>query len=67
MVPVEKKYIVNSNDEKVAVQIDISTFNKMERLIEDYALGQYLNQDSKAEKLTLSEAKSFYNNLSKED
>ena len=65
MLEIEKKYIVDKNKKAIAVQIDIETFNKIEQLLEDYALGQLINENSPDEVLSLKEAKSFYNKLSK--
>jgi RelB Antitoxin len=57
---ISKKYIVDENNNKVAVQIDIETFIKLEKILEDYALGKYM-EDVKSDKiLTLAEAKKLY-------
>ena len=65
MLEIEKKYIVDKNKKAIAVQIDIETFNKIEQVLEDYALGQLIMENSPDEVLSLNEAKSFYNQLSK--
>ena len=65
MLEIEKKYIVDRNKKTVAVQIDIETYNKIEQLIEDYALGQLIEENSPDEIFSLNEAKSFYNKLHK--
>lgn len=59
----KKKYIINEKNEKIAVQLDLDTFEKIEELIEDYALGKYLEEE--IESLSLNEAKSFYSKLTK--
>ncbi len=38
MLIIKKRYIVNERAKKVAVQLDIKTYEKMERLLEDYVL-----------------------------
>lgn len=65
MLEIEKKYIVDKNKKPVAVQLDIDTFNKIEQLIEDYALGKLIEENSPEETLSLAEAKQFYKNLQK--
>jgi len=46
-----------------AVQVDIATFEKMEQLIEDYALGQLINENSSNDDLSLEEGKAYYQKL----
>ena len=65
MLEIEKKYIVDKNKKPIAVQLDIDTFNKIEQLIEDYALGKLIEENSPEETLSLAEAKQFYRNLQK--
>lgn len=65
MLEIEKKYIVDENKKPVAVQLDIDTFNKIEELIEDYALGKLIEENSPEETLSIAEAKQFYKNLQK--
>jgi len=65
MLEIDKKYIVDENKKAVAVQIDIDTFNKIEQLIEDYALGHLIEENSPDEIFSLNEAKSVYRKLQK--
>ena len=65
MLEIEKKYIVDENKKPVAVQLDIDTFNKIEELIEDYALGKLIEENSQEDTLSIAEAKQFYKNLQK--
>lgn len=60
MLTLAKKYIVNSKNKKVAVQIPIETFEKIEEALEDYALGQYILEVKDEKPLTLAEARKFY-------
>lgn len=66
MKAIDKQYITNEKNERVAVQVDIRTFERMEQLLEDYALGKFMDKDD-SEKLNLEEAKSYYNRLKKAD
>ena len=65
MLVIDKKFIVDKNKKAVAVQIDIETFNKIEQLLEDYALGQLIEENLTDELLSLNEAKTFYKTLQK--
>lgn len=60
MLTVSKKYIINDKNKKVAVQIPIETFKKIEDVLEDYALGQYILETKDERPLTVKEAKKHY-------
>ncbi len=60
MLTVSKKYIVNTKNKKVAVQIPIDTFEKIEEVLEDHALGQYILETKDEKPLTIKEAKKYY-------
>jgi hypothetical protein len=47
----------------VAVQVDIQTFEKIEQLLEDYALGQFIEENDPDEILSVAEAREYYNSL----
>jgi hypothetical protein len=63
MEEIKKKYIIDESSKKVAVQIDINDFEKIEQLIEDYALGKYMEENDPIEVLTLNEAKVLYEKM----
>lgn len=60
----KKHYIVDEHNHKIAVQLDIKTFNKIETILEDYALVQLMNTDD-SELLSLDDAKQYYASLDK--
>ncbi len=62
---IERKYIVDDKNKKLAVQLSIETFEKIEEALENYALFQLMNTD-KSEVLNVSEAKEYYENLDNE-
>ena len=45
MDAIKKKYIIDENNNKVAVQIDINTYEKLEELLENYSLVQLMKED----------------------
>jgi len=65
MLTIKRKYIIDENDQKVAVQLDIETFQKIEQVLEDYALGELIKKNKPEDNLSLEEAKAYYKNLKK--
>jgi PHD/YefM family antitoxin component YafN of YafNO toxin-antitoxin module len=65
MLKIKKEYIVNSNNKKKAVLIDIETFEKLEELLENYGLGKYMEEVKDEEELSINEAKEYYDILKK--
>ena len=63
MLERKKTYVTDSKKRPFAVQIDIQTFSKIELLLEDYALGQYIVENDPSELLSVSEAKKVYKSL----
>lgn len=60
----KRQYIVDEDNHKVAVQLDIGTFEKIENILEDFALVQLINADE-SETLSIEEAKKYYATLDK--
>ncbi|MCK9396281.1 MAG: hypothetical protein M0Q44_11900 [Methylobacter sp.] len=60
----KRQYIVDEDNHKVAVQLDIDTFEKIEDVLENYALVQFINADE-SETLSIEEAKKYYATLDK--
>lgn len=65
MLKLKKRYVVNGQNEPVAVQLDLEAFQKIERLLEDYALGQSIKAIEDEPSLGLKEARSRYARLKK--
>lgn len=60
---IERRYIVDENNCKVAVQLDIETFEKIENILENYALHQLMQASDNDDELGLDEALSHYQSL----
>ncbi len=65
MEAISKKFIKDKDNKNVAVEIPIDEFNKIEQILEDYALGALIKETDSAENLALQEAKTFYKSLKK--
>jgi len=63
MLDIKKTYVTDSKKRPVAVQVDIQTFEKMEQLLEDYALGQFISENDPEDVLSVAEAKAYYESL----
>ena len=61
MEEIRKQFVVNERNRKVAVQIDIDTFNKIEDLLENYVLIQKKSEGD--ESFDIQSAKMYYRNL----
>ncbi|MCI4625858.1 MAG: hypothetical protein L3V56_07840 [Candidatus Magnetoovum sp. WYHC-5] len=64
MLEIVKKYVIDENNNKLAVEIDIATFNKIEEILEDYALYHLMIEDTHTDSLNLRQAKEYYQSLS---
>ena len=63
MLEIKKQFVVNEKNQKVAVQIDINTFAKIEDLLENYVLAQKMIKVAEDESLELEAAKAYYQKL----
>jgi hypothetical protein len=60
MKEITKKYIIDENQKKIAVQISIEDYEKIEEILEDYALGKILQNTVPEDNLNIEEAKAYY-------
>jgi hypothetical protein len=58
-----KQYSVDENNCKIAVQMDIKTFEKIEEVLENYALYQLMVEDNDDQVLSLEDARLYYQRL----
>ncbi len=65
METIKKNYIVDENNRKVAVQIELKTFEKIEEVLENYALVQLMKENELGETLDVEQAKEYYKGLEK--
>ena len=62
---INKKYIVDEHDNRIAVQIPIETFKKIEEVLENYSLFQLIKENEGDDILKFHEAKAYYDQLEK--
>lgn len=65
MEELKKSYIVDEQNRKVAVQLDIETFNKIEEVLENFALARLMEENDDEDLLELNEALPYYQSLEK--
>ena len=65
METIKKNFIVDENNRKVAVQIEMETFEKIEEILENYALVQLMKESESDETLGAEQAKAYYKGLEK--
>ena len=56
----QPNYIVDSRNHKIAVQLDIQTYEKITETLENYALYQFMQDNKNNEKLSLKDTKQYY-------
>jgi hypothetical protein len=59
-VHIPRQYIVNEDNERVAVQVDIATFEMIEEWIENHGLAEQMAQAEDDDSLDLTAARAFY-------
>jgi len=57
---IDRRYIVDENNRKIAVQLDIETFEKIETVLENHALYQLMQNQDNDEELSLEDAVKHY-------
>ncbi len=62
---INKQYIIDEHNKKVAVQIPVKIFEKLEEILENYGLAHLIEENEEDELLQVGEAKAYYNKLIK--
>jgi hypothetical protein len=63
IMQLQPNYIVDNNNNKIAAQIDIKTYNQINETLENYALMQFIDENIDDDNLSLADAKSYYKTL----
>ncbi len=65
MFQLKPNYVTDSDNKKVAVQLSIKTFEKVEEILENYSLYKLMEEESDEKPLGVKEAKAYYKKLKK--
>ncbi len=60
---INPNYIVDNENHKIAVQLDISTYNQITETLENFALYKLIEEDKDNETLSLKDAREYYKSL----
>ena len=63
MLEIHKKIVLDENQQPFAVQIPIEEFERLEEIIENYGLSKLMNEVIDDERLSVEDAKKFYQSL----
>jgi hypothetical protein len=65
MLKIHKKIVLDENERPFAVQIPIEEFDRLEEIIENYGLSKLMDEAANDEKLSMENAKTYYQVLKK--
>ena len=60
---INPNYIVDNENHKIAVQLDINTYNQITETLENFALFKLMEEDKDNETLSLQDAREYYKSL----
>jgi RelB Antitoxin alpha helical domain len=60
MLEITKNYVMDENQQPIAVQISIADFEKIEEILENYGLIKLMAESEDEERLTKDEAWKYY-------
>ena len=60
---INPNYIVDNQNHKIAVQLDINTYNQITETLENFALYRLMEENKDNNSLSLKDAKEYYKSL----
>ncbi|MHC5733750.1 hypothetical protein [Nostoc sp.] len=63
MLEITKNYVMDENQQPIAVQIPIADFEKIEEILENYGLIKLMAESEDNERLVKDEAQKYYQSL----
>jgi RelB Antitoxin alpha helical domain len=63
MLEITKNYVMDENQQPIAVQIYIADFEKIEEILENYGLIQLMEESEDNERLSKNEGWKYYQSL----
>ena len=64
---IDPNYIVDNQNCKIAVQLDIATYNQITETLENFALYKLMEENNDNETLSLKDAKEYYKSLKQDN
>jgi hypothetical protein len=65
MFRLKPNYVTDDDNNKVAVQLNIKTYEKIEEVLENYGLYKLMEEESSEKAMSAEEAKVYYKKLKK--
>ena len=65
MLEIHKKIVLDEDQKPFAVQIPIKEFERLEEVVENYGLSKLMDEAEDEERLSLEDAKKYYQSLKK--
>lgn len=63
MLEIHKNYIVDENQQPIAVQIPLAEFEKIEEILENYGLAKLMEEVEDEQRLSKEEGLQYYQSL----
>ncbi len=60
---INPNYIIDNQNHKIAVQLDIATYNQITETLENFALYKLMEENNDNETLSLKDAREYYKSL----
>ncbi|MCC5627949.1 hypothetical protein LC613_07295 [Nostoc sphaeroides CHAB 2801] len=67
MLEFNKSYVIDDNQQPIAVQIPIAEFEKIEEILENYGLAKLMEEVDEEKALSKDEALKYYQSLKEEN
>ncbi|MEG4505309.1 hypothetical protein QUA81_15990 [Microcoleus sp. F6_B4] len=61
MLELHKSYVIDENQQPIAVQIPLEQFEKIEEILENYGLAKLIEETEGEERLSKEQALKYYN------
>ena len=63
MLELHKSYVIDENQQPIAVQIPLEQFEKIEEILENYGLAKLIEETEGDERLSKEQALNYYNSI----
>ena len=63
MLKIHKNIVLDEKQKPIAIQIPIEEFERLEEIIENYGLSKLINEVKDDERLSVEDAKKYYQSL----